>query len=147
MNKCLWLGCFLHTARRTSACQTVISLLKRWPRWLKPLFGPWISVFYPAHWSPVGSCRPVFVCVSVHVSLPPQLFALLHVITLSDSAAGYYCTDFNHSQTVPLLKVAFSLFLKFCLYFPRANAMPVPCFQVVRTWRKFDVFSLSISST
>lgn len=147
MNRCLWLGCFLYTARWTSACQTVISLLKRWPRWLKPLFGLWISVFYPAHWSPVGSCLPVFVCVSVHVSLPPLLFALLHVITLSDSAAGYSCTGFNHSETVPLLKAAFSLFLKFCLYFPRANAMLVLCFQVVRTWRKFDVFSLRISST
>lgn len=46
--------------------------------------------FHPAYcyWSPVASCLPVFVCLSVHVSLLLLLVALLHVGAVPDPAVG-----------------------------------------------------------
>lgn len=87
-------------------------------RWQKLLFRPRTSVFCPAYWSPATSCPPAFVCVSVHVSLPLLLFALLHVIAVPDSAVG------PHSLTVQVIKKSsISTLWKVCVVKPRVWCM------------------------
>lgn len=89
-------------------------------RWQKLLFCPRTSVFCPAYWSPATSCRPAFVCVSVHVSLPLLLFALLHVIAVPDSAVG------PDSLTVQVIKKeAFPHFEKSVCLNPEYDQMSV----------------------